>query len=172
MPVTFIAVGSNINPGRNIPRALSQLKRLVKVEAVSTFFQTFALNRSEQNPFYNGVWRIQSERPAREIKFSVLRPIEASLGRVRSSDRDAPRTIDLDIILYGNEIVNDPDLRIPDPEIFTRPFIARPLVEIAPDLVVPGTQIPLSSMEVANATEGLVPLLDFSNQLQSRLNHE
>ena len=162
----YISVGSNIEPEKNIPEALEKLKRYVRVNAVSTFYRTIPIGRPEQSAFMNGVWQIDALQTARELKFGVLRRIEAELGRVRTEDKYAARTIDLDIALYGDVVINEPDLRIPDPDIRQRPFIAIPLLELAPLLVLPDTGELLSSLDIVKATRDMEPVYDFTEILR------
>ncbi|MCP4600391.1 MAG: 2-amino-4-hydroxy-6-hydroxymethyldihydropteridine diphosphokinase [Proteobacteria bacterium] len=164
--VAFVAVGSNISPERNITEALRALRRLTPVKAISTFYRTPPLKRPNQSKFINGVWKITTTRSPEEMKFDVLRRIEKELGRDRTEDTHAPRSIDLDLILYGDEIVEESDLHIPDPDIRRRPFIAIPLLELAPDLTWPNTDECLSSFPVIRDEAGLEPLDDFSEQLK------
>lgn len=165
----YISVGSNIEPEKNIPEALEKLKKYVRVNAISTFYRTIPVGRPEQSAFINGVWQINAEQTARELKFHVLRQIEAELGRVRTEDKYAARTIDLDIALYGDMVIDDPDLRIPDPDIRRRPFIAVPLLELAPRLVLPDTEESLSSLDIVKATGVLEPVYDFTESLRERI---
>jgi 2-amino-4-hydroxy-6-hydroxymethyldihydropteridine diphosphokinase len=139
MITVYIGVGSNINPGESIPRALSLLEKRVKVGAVSTFYFTPPLKKKSQPDYCNGVWEIMTTFSPEDLKFDVLRNIESELGRVRGTDAYAPRTIDLDILVYGREVIRRDDLTIPDPDIYTRPFISIPLAEIAPLLILPDT---------------------------------
>jgi 2-amino-4-hydroxy-6-hydroxymethyldihydropteridine diphosphokinase len=165
----YISVGSNIEPEKNIPEALEKLKKYVRVKAISTFYRTVPIGRPEQPAFLNGVWQIDAEQSARELKFHVLRQIEAELGRVRTKDKYVPRTIDLDIALYGDVVINESDLRIPDPDIRQRPFIAVPLLELAPLLVLPDTGELLSSLDIVKAIQELEPVYDFTEILRERI---
>ena len=165
----YISVGSNIEPEKNIPEALEKLKKYVSVKAVSTFYRTVPIGRPEQPAFLNGVWQIDAEQTARELKFDVLRQIEAELGRVRTEDKYAARTIDLDIALYGDMVIDEPDLRIPDPDIRQRPFIAVPLLELAPLLVLSDTGELLSSLDIVKAIQDLEPVYDFTEILRERI---
>ncbi len=85
MPFVYIAVGSNIEPEENIPKALRMLARQVCITGVSTFYRTPAVDSLSSPDFINGVVRAETEIPPRELKFGVLRPIESALGRRRSS---------------------------------------------------------------------------------------
>jgi len=130
----FIGVGSNIEPETQVPRALEALARELELVATSTFYWSAPEGRPEQPPFLNGVWEARSDREPRELKFEVLRGVERALGRRRSADRYAARCIDLDLLLQGDRVVDEPDLVLPDPEIATRAFLHVPLLELAPEL--------------------------------------
>ncbi len=162
----FIAVGSNIHPEENVSQALGLLKARVSITAVSTFYRTAAVGRREAPDFINGVIEIRTARPPREVKFDVLRKIEAGLGRVRTADKYAPRPIDLDLILYGTMVVDTPDLHLPDATIRTYPFVAMPLLELACDLILPDTQTPLSDEPILKSGAEMKPLLDLTDSLR------
>jgi 2-amino-4-hydroxy-6-hydroxymethyldihydropteridine diphosphokinase len=165
----FVAVGSNIEPARNIASALAALARLVEVTGTSAFYRTAPVGRPEQPAFYNGVWRIETALAPAAVKFDVLRRIESDLGRHRTQDKYAARSIDLDLILYDDVVIDTPDLRLPDPEIIERSFVAVPLLELSPALVLPDTGKRLDSLPVARSTRGLEKLDPFTEQLRNRL---
>lgn len=142
----YISIGSNIEPKTNILRALQLVAASQCLAAVSTMYRSAALNRPDQPDFINGVCAIETALAPRALKFDCLRPIEELLGRVRTADKYAPRTIDLDIALYAELQICDDDLMVPDPDIRTRPFLAVPLLELAPDLVLPDTGQPLADV--------------------------
>ncbi len=167
--VAFVAVGSNIDPERNIEMALRKLQQLAFLHATSTFYRTPPLERPDQPMFVNGACKISSSLSPRQLKFQVLRRIEDELGRNRTGDRHAPRTVDLDLIIYGDAVIEEAGLRLPDPDIRRRAFIAVPLLELAPGLRLPGSLEPLASLPVAQSMEGLVPLASFTKQLRQRL---
>jgi len=167
MALAFIAVGSNIDPEDNIPRALDLLLRAVCVTGISTFYRTPALGSEGQPPFYNGVIASETELPPRTVKFEVLREIEERLGRRRGEDRYAPRAIDLDLILYDDLIVEEADLILPDPEIAQRAFLAAPLCELAPELALPGDR-PVCALASELASQPMEPLPEFTERLRER----
>lgn len=145
----FISVGSNIEPRDNIGKAISLLSQQVSVVSASTFYKSAPLTRSEQPHFLNGILEIATDASPIELKFDVLRPIELKLGRVRVADKDAPRTIDLDIVLFGDCIIDEEALTLPDPDLRERPFLAIPLLELAPHITMPDTREPVSSLPSA-----------------------
>ena len=142
----FVAVGSNVRPEDNIRRALDLLAAETPIVGVSRFYRTPALGRPNDPDFVNGAVLITTERSARDLKYGVLRAIERQVGRVRGDDAYAPRPIDLDIVLYGNEVIDEPGLRIPDPDLVVRPFLAIPILEIDPYVQAPGADCPLAAV--------------------------
>ena len=169
----YIGIGSNIDPEANIVNALQLLAEHVQAHAISTFYGTAPLSRPEQPSFVNGVVEVGTGIEARPLKFGVLRPIEKTLGRVRTEDPYAARTIDLDILLFDDAVIHEPSgpdgaLHIPDPEIAARPFWAVPLLELAPDLILPGTAAPLAQASALRRRSDLHPMHDFTNMLRER----
>lgn len=144
----LVAMGSNIEPGRNLVRAVSLLEELVAVAARSSVYESDPVGSSGDRLFLNAAVRLETALPARELKFSVLREIEHRLGRRRSSDRNAPRTIDLDLALYGDMVIRTSDLVLPDPDIGRLAHVAVPLAEIAPTATHPVEGVTLA--EIAN----------------------
>jgi 2-amino-4-hydroxy-6-hydroxymethyldihydropteridine diphosphokinase len=108
----YIGVGSNIDPETNVPAALGLLMVAVKVTGTSRCFITAPIGRPEQEQYRNCVWRIETDQPVEELK-ALLNEIETRLGRVRTEDTYAPRQIDLDILLYGNRVL-DSDIEARD----------------------------------------------------------
>ena len=102
------------------------------VVRVSSLIETKAVGGPAQGDFLNGAVEIQTSLGPREL-LKMLQGIEGALGRVRH-ERWGPRTIDLDILLYGDEVVQEPDLVIPHPLMHERAFVLKPLAEIAPDV--------------------------------------
>lgn len=135
----YVAIGSSIEPETNIQAALNLLAERVVIRGLSNFYQTPALYRPEDPPFYNGVVAIDTGIEPWPLKFDILRNIELALGRDRDADGFAPRTIDLDVVLYGSQVLDIDGLHLPDPDIRARPFIALPLIELDPELRMPDT---------------------------------
>ena len=165
----YISAGANLDPEQNILRALELLADSEEITGVSTFYVTPALGRPEQPEYRNGVVRLRTALPARQLKFDVLRKIESALGRVRNAEKYAPREIDLDILLYGNEIIADKDLRIPDPDLRSRIFLALPLFELTPALRLPDTGEALADLDVLREAPRLSPAPAFTAVLKERL---
>lgn len=121
----YIGLGSNISPETNLPLALELLSKRVDLEAVSSVWESPPAGGKGPN-FLNAVARIRTSLPAEMLRESILREIETQLGRVRTEDPNAPRTIDLDILIYNQDIF--------DPGIWTDTHQSVPLAEIYPDL--------------------------------------
>ena len=162
----FVSVGANIDPERNVVEALRLLRQSVRITGVSTFYRTKAVGRPKQQDFLNGVWKVATDIAPRSLKFDVLRDIERRLGRIRRADKYAARTIDLDVILHGDAVIDEPDLHIPDPDIRTRAFVAVPLLELAPELRLPDTGEALAKLVGEQQTRRLQPDIPFTNQLR------
>ena len=127
-----LALGANIgDPIVQLQNAVEALGEVVEVQQISSLFRTAPEGVVDQPEFYNLVVTARSELPPYQLLQEALR-IEAQIGRVRSF-RNAPRTIDIDLIDAGGAIVNSPDLTLPHPRMHLRAFVLVPLVEIAPD---------------------------------------
>ena len=167
MPNVFISLGSNIDPEVNVRRAVGGLVRAIQVRGISTVYRTTPIGRPDQPAFYNAVVLADTHIPARQLKFDVLRRIEDSLGRIRTSDKYSPRTIDLDIILYDDQVIREEGLIIPDPDIYTRPFLAAGVFELAPELILPDTSQPVRDVANRLPTAGMQPLPAYTESLRS-----
>ena len=123
-----ILLGSNINPAENLKQAVQQLRTAGKISAISSVWETGAVGSDGPN-FLNAAAVFQSPCTRTVLKDQVLRLIEAQLGRVRSADKNAPRPIDLDIIVFDGSVV--------DPELWLQLHIALPMAELRPGLTNP-----------------------------------
>lgn len=140
-PVTaFIGLGSNLDdPPARIRRALQALAALPGTRLVrrSSLYRNPPSGYLDQPDFVNAVARIETSLEPRELLDELL-AIERVHGRVRDLP-NGPRTLDLDILLYGERTLREPGLTIPHPRMLGRAFVLMPLAEIAPDVVVPGS---------------------------------
>lgn len=134
----FISLGSNIGPERHLPLAAARLLALGTRPAASSAFQNPALGPSPAPDFLNAIVALDTDLPAPDLR-ARLREIEAALGRRRTEDRYAPRTIDLDLVLLGSEVSSAPGAPLPDPDLLTRAHLAIPLAELAPEMPHPVT---------------------------------
>ncbi len=131
----FVGVGSNVDPEGNILAALPPLASRVQVVATSNFYRNPALSPDLRvlPSFVNGVVKIRTPLPPVELKYDVLRHLEERFQRRRTGDRYLPRTLDLDLLVYGELQVETEGLTLPDPEISVQPFWIVPLAELIPD---------------------------------------
>jgi len=169
MARAFVAVGSNIDPEDNIRRAVRLLARRTRIVAVSTFYRSSPVGPPGQPAFVNGVVEIETDLHPLELKRTVLRRLEACMGRVRTEDKYAPRVIDLDLVIYGDRTADTPELTLPDPQIRTRPFLAVPLAELAPDLPLPGDGRAMRELAAAFGDHEMGPLVDYTRELKESL---
>jgi 2-amino-4-hydroxy-6-hydroxymethyldihydropteridine diphosphokinase len=130
----YIGLGSNL--GDREATIASALAALPGVVAVSRLRETAPVGVVDQPRFLNGVARLETALAPRELLDALL-AVERSLGRERH-ERWGPRTIDLDLLLYGNEVVDEPGLTVPHPRLHERRFVLEPLAELDQALVVPG----------------------------------
>lgn len=172
MTRAFVSVGSNIDPAANTVRALRLLGREVRITNISTVYQTDALGKPESPPYYNCIVEIETETPPLRLKFEVLRRIETELGRERTGDKFADRTIDLDLILYDELVMNTENLTLPDPDISMRPFLAFSLLELTPGLVLPGSAKPVNEIAAALSREAMKPLEAYTAEIRKEIIHE
>jgi 2-amino-4-hydroxy-6-hydroxymethyldihydropteridine diphosphokinase len=138
MPGVYLSVGSNIDRENNISSAVKELEELFGKLEISSVYETAAVG-FEGPPFYNLATLFYTEKPVREIA-QVLREIEIRHGRTQKCAKFSGRTLDLDILLYGDLILQDDKLQIPRDDIIRYGFVLEPLAEIAPDRRHPVTQ--------------------------------
>lgn len=135
MSSAYIGVGSNVGERASFcRRAVAALGEVpgTRVEKVSSLYETTPLGGPPQRSFVNLVARVSTDLTPREL-LDTCKAIEARLGREPSEMRWGPRVIDLDVLLYDDEKVNEPDLEIPHPRIAQRRFVMVPLLEVDPD---------------------------------------
>ena len=134
-----ISLGSNIERERYLPEAVRHLRRHqgIEVQAVSALFESAPVGGPEDAPpFFNAAALVTTELDPLALR-AELRRIEAELGRERTGDKNAPRTIDLDIAYYGDRVEDFGTWRVPDPHAFTSAYVAVPIADLAPDWVDP-----------------------------------
>lgn len=168
MTRAYVGVGSNIEPEANVRRALHLLAGKVRVLAVSTFYRTAAEGRPGDPDYVNGAVAIETSLSPEALK-GQLRGIEGALGRRRTVDKLAPRPIDLDLLLYGEQQARQADLVLPHPDIARRAFVAVPLAEIAPDIVLPGAGERLRDLAARWHRRSMVPLPHLTGDLRGEL---
>ncbi len=132
----YIGLGANLgNRADTLREAVRRLATLGRVSAVSSLYETAPVGYLEQPPFLNGVVVLETALPAPDLMKALL-TIEHDLGRTRTFP-NAPRMLDLDFLLLGNEVTESPDVTVPHPRLHERAFVLIPLAEVAPDVVHP-----------------------------------
>jgi 2-amino-4-hydroxy-6-hydroxymethyldihydropteridine diphosphokinase len=136
----YVGLGANLGDReQNLRRAVELLAAEpgIEVVAVSSFRETDPVGYRDQPRFLNGACAVETDLTARELLERLL-AVERALGRERGTGpRWGPRTIDLDLLLYGEETVDEPGLTVPHPRLTERSFALEPLVELAPGLRLP-----------------------------------
>jgi len=139
--LAYVALGANLGDRESTIRAaLAALDATpgVAVVAVSALVETDPVGYLDQPRFLNGAASLETTLPAREL-LELLLEVEARFGRRREDvPAQGPRTLDLDLLLYGSEEIDEPGLRIPHPRLHERRFVLEPLAELAPSLEIPG----------------------------------
>jgi 2-amino-4-hydroxy-6-hydroxymethyldihydropteridine diphosphokinase len=136
----YVGLGANLGDRERALRAAVgalAAEHGVELVAVSTLRDTEPFGVDEQPRFLNGVVALDTSLPAREL-LDLLLALEQRFGRVRVPGEHGPRTLDLDLLLYGGEEIDEPGLTVPHPRLHERRFVLEPLGELAPGLVVPG----------------------------------
>ena len=143
----FVTLGSNIDKESNLPAAVILMGEMVRIVAVSSVYETAPVGLEQQPSFLNATVLVETELEPVRFKNEVLAEIERRLGRVRTDDKNAPRTIDADMTLFNQDIFDlDEDHHIPDPQLLEFAHIAVPIAELAPELPHPETGEPLSAI--------------------------
>ncbi len=138
MPHVFVAAGSNVEPLKNLRLALTELARSYAPLQVSPAYRNQAVG-FEGEDFINLVVGFTSDEDIHRIR-ERLQEIEAACGRPRNAPKWAPRSMDLDILLFGDAVSDEPGLILPRPDLVKRAYMLKPLADIAPDLIHPTRQ--------------------------------
>ncbi len=135
--LAYLGLGSNISPDQNLVRGIKYLRQYVDVLRYSNVWETAPVPAIGPS-FLNAAVLIQTLLTANLLKFIILRRIEVQLGRIRTYNKNAPRTIDLDILIFDGQLI--------DPKVWTHAFVAVPLSELIPDYMNPATGETLKSV--------------------------
>jgi len=157
---TYIALGSNLDqPIEQLKAAILSLQKIPDTHFIcaSHFYQTTPVGFINQPDFINAVACLKTTLPP-ETLLSALQTIENNQGRMRKQI-NGPRTLDLDILLYGNQIMSDSDLTIPHPRLPERAFVLIPLLEIAPELILPDGKAAKDCLTNLGDTNSLVKVI-------------
>ena len=158
MNTAYIALGANLgDPAATVRAAFAALANLPESRLVhsSSLYRTAPVGITAQPEFVNAVAQLETTL-APESLLDALFDIELRFGRIRA-DKNGPRTLDLDLLLYGHQFIDLPRLTLPHPRLHLRAFVLKPLAEIAPDLVIPGRGS-LAAWLPAVANQGIVKL--------------
>mgnify|MGYP005751058203 FL=1 len=138
--MAYVGLGSNLDdPRRQVEQALRELAALpdTVLAARSSLYRSAPMGPADQPAYINAVARLDT-RLAPEALLDALQAVEAAHGRLRTGERWGPRTLDLDILLYGDARLDSPRLKVPHPGMAERNFVLEPLAELAPELDIPG----------------------------------
>ena len=135
MTDVYVAAGSNVEPLENLRRALRELKKHYPAMRVSTAYRNEAVG-FEGDDFVNLVIGFQTDEELSRV-IARLHAAETACGRPRNAPKWAPRTMDLDLLLYGDAVRDEPGLKLPRPDLLKRPYMLQPMAELAPALVHP-----------------------------------
>jgi len=134
--VAYLSLGSNLGDrAAHLREAITLLNAATPKCQVSSFYETQPVEVTDQRWFLNCVVAIETEKTPRELLKLVL-SIEEAMGRVRTRAK-GPRKIDIDVVLFGDRVVDDPELKIPHPAMHGRRFVLEPLAEVAPQVLHP-----------------------------------
>ena len=136
----YIGLGSNLDdPLARLRAGVAALTQLdqTHVELCSSLYRTAPVGMQDQPDFINAVCRVRTGQTPATLMRNLLQ-IERAHGRVREGEKGGPRTLDLDLLLYGNREIDTEDLTVPHPRLHERAFVLYPLHEIEPDLIIPG----------------------------------
>jgi 2-amino-4-hydroxy-6-hydroxymethyldihydropteridine diphosphokinase len=156
MPDVYVAAGSNVEPEKNLARALDELERAFGDLAISPAYRNRAVG-FEGADFINLVVGFKTADVPAQVK-QTLERIEALCGRSRSAPKWGPRTMDLDILMYDQVVSDEPGLILPRPDLLRRAFMLKPLADLAPDLQHPTQHHTIGELwaEFASADHALV----------------
>lgn len=136
MATVYISLGSNVGDrAAHLRAAIAELGRFGAVRQTSPFYATEPVEYTQQDEFLNCVVELETQLAPPALMEAIL-GIEQRMGRVRGADK-GPRNIDLDLLLYDNQVVEQPGLKVPHPAMHRRRFVLAPLVDIAPEAMHP-----------------------------------
>lgn len=134
-----ISLGSNVNKEENLPASLRLMAELCRIVDVSPVYETLPVGLPDQPNFFNAAVIVETDMQPATLKRAVLSHIEDRLNRVRTGDRNAPRTIDLDLALFNDEVREYDGHVVPDPDVLRFAHVAVPIADMAPHMVHPQT---------------------------------
>ena len=151
-----ISLGSNIDKEKNLPTAIKMIGSKCRIVAVSSIYETAPASQKEQAKFWNAAVLIETELGPADLRELILTPIETKLNRIRTADKYASRTIDVDLTLFNDEIIDlDKTHHLPDPDLLRFIHVAKPVSDLIPDARHPesGQSFEKIAMMLENAME-------------------
>jgi 2-amino-4-hydroxy-6-hydroxymethyldihydropteridine diphosphokinase len=151
----FVGIGSNLDqPRQHVTRAFVDLEETPEIQTVraSRIYRGPPMGPQHQPDFFNAVAAVDTTLTAVEL-LAVLQDIEMRHGRVRDGEHWGPRTLDLDLLLYGDQVVSEPNLVVPHPGLYTRAFVLYPLYDVAPELRFPDGRVLKDTLERVSGEE-------------------
>jgi 2-amino-4-hydroxy-6-hydroxymethyldihydropteridine diphosphokinase len=160
VPEVYVAAGSNVEPARHMSQAVAELERAFPGVRFSSWYRNRAVGFDGED-FINLVAGFATTLPVRAL-LERLHAIEARCGRPRQAPRWAPRSMDLDVLLYGELVCEEPGLKLPRPDLVKRAYMLGPLAELAPEVRHPTTGLSVGELwrrfdRDAHPLERLVP---------------
>lgn len=159
----YVGIGSNLaDPLKQVQSAMRAVGHLSAsgVAYCSSLYRSAPLGPEDQPDYINAVVQIASTLSAREL-LAALQKIEADYGRIRNGERWGPRILDLDLLVFGSQVIDQEGLVVPHPRIRERNFVLLPLIELAPDLEVPGQgKVAVLVEQLASAAHGWIEKLE------------
>lgn len=144
MPAVYVAAGSNVAPEENLARAVRELQKDFPGVRFSPWYRNSAVG-FQGDDFINLVAGFDTQLPLPEV-LKKLQAIEALCGRARGAPRWAPRSMDLDVLLYGDLVCDEPGIRLPRPDLLKRAYMLGPLAALAPDVRHPTEQLTIGEL--------------------------
>jgi len=157
----YLSLGSNMGERQdNLQKAMDYISQRMRIEKKSSIYDTAPVGNVNQARFLNMVCQVTTSVPANTLLY-LLKGIENKMGRM-PGPANGPRLIDIDILLYGDQTIESPDLKIPHPRMLERAFVLVPLAEIAPDVVHPVQKQTIKDLMTAiKSKDGVQGILKF-----------
>ncbi|MDD4635238.1 MAG: 2-amino-4-hydroxy-6-hydroxymethyldihydropteridine diphosphokinase [Dehalococcoidales bacterium] len=160
MFTVYLGLGSNMgNRTENLKKALGYIEQRMRVVTKSSVYETDPIGNTSQPKFLNMVCEVKTSLPPESL-LVLAKGIEKKLGRMPNHPKDSPRTMDIDILFYGDQVLNNPDLIIPHPRLSKSAFVLMPMNEIAPSFIDPSTGKTIADLyrEIQTTKQGVLKL--------------
>lgn len=162
--MVYLSIGSNLGDRfKNLQFSISELsKKAGKVISVSNVYETDPVGFQSENLFLNACLKLETSKPATEI-LQICNQIESLAGRIRTNSHEyESRLLDIDIIFFGNEIINSKDLKVPHPHFRKRQFVLMPLNDLDKDFIDPVSALTLGQLLLSSSSTGNLRKIDLS----------